>query len=810
MKNITSKQFLFFLILIFISSKSFSQIQGNIVDNNNRPLPFANVLLVKQNDSTLVTGVMAKQEGTYSITNFKPGNYIVEIRMLGYKSAYSEPFTIKVANSHFHMETIIAEEDSRELGDVNIIAKKPIYELKIDRAVINVENSVTSTGTTALEVLEKSPGVLVDRQNNNISLSGKSGVMVIINGKQTRMPIAAAFQMLDAMSADNVKKIELITTPPARYEAEGDAGIINIVLKKNEEFGTNGSFTLGAGMANKERFNGNLNLNHHIDQVNFYGTYSTSYENKYQVFDIYRTVPQDNEAFETTTLSLRDPELYYQNARLGFDYTITGRTTIGVLLSGYIRHWVKNDFNSTNYKRNNASVGSSEVNVSGYDKWMHGMGNFYVQHHFQEDEILDINFDYLRYDNRNPTYYKVDNKGDSGLPDAGEEIDIKKETPINFYVASMDYALPVNDNLKIEAGAKITFSNFFNDVNLSYLHSGNWELDGELSNKYTMNENISAVYSSLNYKLGAKTSIAAGLRYEYLNSVLDSETEEGIIDLHYGRLFPTLYVSQEINEKNKVQFSYGKRIDRPTFNELAPFITFVSPELLFSGNAELLPAISNIYKADYILKSVVISVSYTDTKNAISRFQPTLSQDNIKLLYVSKNLDRKETVSTMIALPVRVNDWWNMRYNFNWVYQKMETNYEGKYLERNKNSYNVNTVQSLNLSKLISAEFTGFYRSRSFDGVSVRKASGKLDIGIQMKFKNEKSKLNFNVSDVFKTNVMRFEADIPELNIFTNESYDMEPRVARLTFTQNFGSTSIKSSRKRNTASEEERKRVRN
>ena len=230
-----------------------------------------NVLLLNQKDSTVATGVMATEEGTYSITNFKPGNYFIGVSLIGYKPAYSDPFTIKSANDHRHNAPVYIVAESTQIEDVSVVAKKPIYELQIDRMVVNVENSITSSGSTALEVLEKSPGVIVDRQNNNISLAGKSGVTIILDGKQTRMPLEAAMQMLDGMNADNVKKIELITTPPARYEAEGNAGIINVVLKKHEDFGTNGSFSLGAGVAKREKMNASLNLNHHADKVNFYG-----------------------------------------------------------------------------------------------------------------------------------------------------------------------------------------------------------------------------------------------------------------------------------------------------------------------------------------------------------------------------------------------------------------------------------------------------------------------------------------------------------------------------------------------------------
>lgn len=277
----TTKRFYLFLVfLIAISPKMvFPQIQGSVYDEACEPLPFANIMLLNQKDSSVVSGIMASEEGVFGITTFKPGNYFIGVSALGYKPTYSMPFNIKSSNDHLHIDPIFLEDEFHQIGEVKVVAQKPVYELQIDRMVVNVENSITSAGNTALEVLEKSPGIIVDRQNNSISMGGKSGVMVIINGKQNRMPLSAAVQMLSSMSADNVKKIELISTPPAKYDAEGDAGIINIVLKKNENFGTNGSFTLGAGVSTREKLTGSLNLNHHVEKVNFFGSYNADYNN---------------------------------------------------------------------------------------------------------------------------------------------------------------------------------------------------------------------------------------------------------------------------------------------------------------------------------------------------------------------------------------------------------------------------------------------------------------------------------------------------------------------------------------------------
>ncbi|WP_170154511.1 outer membrane beta-barrel family protein [Mangrovibacterium diazotrophicum] len=785
---------------------SQAQIQGSVRDSTDLPVAFANILLLNAADSTVATGVMATDEGTYNITDFKPGKYLIGASLIGYDPVYSKPFTIKSSNEHFHQNPLYMRSNAKQIEDVNVVAKKPIYELQIDRMVVNVENSITSSGNTALEVLEKSPGVIVDRQNNSISLAGKSGVMIILNGKQTRMPIEAAMQMLDGMNAENVKKIELITTPPAKYEAEGNAGIINIVLKKHEDFGTNGSFSLGAGVAKREKMNASLNLNHHVEKVNFFGTYNVNYNNLFHQIDSYRRYLKDDQVNESEASSYRDAIVLFQNIRMGLDYTISSKTTFSVLTNGYISSWDMDARNDIRYMTNGTTTETSVMANSEINKWYHGMGNLNLLHHFEEAETLEFNFDYLNYYNDDPSDYDSEVTDNTGAM-TSEIIEIEKTTPIDILVGSVDYSNQVNSDFKLEAGAKITFTKFKNDVAVRYLENGGWYYDPELTNNYSMDENIMALYASANYKFAKNTSIVAGLRYEYMNSVLDSETEKGIVDLHYGEFFPTLFLSQKFDDNNTLQASYSRRINRPTFNQLAPFLILITPESFVSGNVNLLPAFSNIYKIEYQFKSAMLSVAYTDTKDAISRFAPTNSADGDKQYFFSRNIDKSETYAATLAIPITATPWWKMQNNLIWTKQKVDTEYDGTVYKIDQDNYRITSNQSFTLTKYFSAEISCFYNSKSIWGIYESKAFGRVDAGVQWKLKNENSRFNLNVSDIFKTNIYRSVANLPELNIYNRWRLDFEPRVIRLTFTQNFGNGAVKT-RHRTTGSEEEQNRV--
>ncbi len=802
------RYFILMLIQCLLPFVSTAQIQGTVHDINSQPLSFANVILISQKDSSIVTGIMASDVGTFSITNFNPGKYLIKTTMIGYKTKLSEPFEIRSSNDHIHINPMILEEDTKLLEDVDVIAKKPIYEQQIDRMVVNIENSFTSSGSTALEILEKSPGVIVNRQNKTLTLGGKEGVMVMINGKESRMPVSAAIEMLSGMSSENVKKIELITTPPSKYEAEGDAGIINIVLKKDDDFGTNGTYTLGAGMGVDGKLNGSLTLNHHVAKVNYFGSYSYSYDNSYQTISMNRLVNQDGSINETNSDSYRQPVTNYHNGRLGLDYTISSKTIIGLLASGYISDWEMDAMNDVYYKKDNQITNLINQHIIETNKWTHYMGNFNLQHFFKEDEILEFNADYLHYDDNNPSKYFIQYHDNANRLTSTEEINVTKKTPINTFVEKLDYTRNFGKDIKLEAGLKNTNTSFGNDVSVANLVDGTWTFNGDLTNNYSLSENISAAYSSLNYKFNEKTSMIAGLRYEYTSTVLSTEAQHGIIDRHYGKLFPTLFFSRELNKNNTIQFSYSRRITRPSFNELAPFIVFQSPDTYLSGNEKLQPSLSDIFKSDYKYKSVLFSFTYSIENNAIRRFQPR--QDSVKnILYLtSRNLDKVTTTSLMLSFPIKVTKWWNMQNNFSGINQNIRTDYDGKNLNISLKNFNANMINNFKLRKNFSAEISGEYQSPSLFGIYRSKSVSTVSVGIQMKSKNEKNTFNLNLSDVFQTGIYNFSANVPELNIRTSGRLNFEPRVLRFTYSHDFGSKKVKAERKRGTGSDEERKRV--
>ncbi len=308
-----------------------SEIHGTVADAGGKPIKDASVLLLKSSDSSLVKGMVSDAAGKYTFENINKGSYLVSASFSGMPQVYTKVFELTQDNIKKNLGTISLESADVQLKSVTVIAKKPLFEQKIDRMVINVANSITSAGSTVLEVLERSPGIIVDRQNNTISMNGKNGIVVMINGRISHMPIEALVQLLSGMNSDNVERIELITTPPANLDAEGNAGYINIVLKKNNSYGTNGSYSLTGGYNKGGALTGaSINFNHRNGKVNFYGDYTFLDNRSCQLFSFYHKVTYQNTVTENNSDAHRHIETFNQNARLGLDYQVSKKTVIGV------------------------------------------------------------------------------------------------------------------------------------------------------------------------------------------------------------------------------------------------------------------------------------------------------------------------------------------------------------------------------------------------------------------------------------------------------------------------------------------------
>lgn len=800
----TVSYFIFILLLAAFSENVTAQvsINGKVQDTSGNSLPYANVVLITKVDSSMVQGSVTDLEGNFSLSDIKSGKFLLKTLMIGYQETYFELEVIN--NSPVSPLTIIIQEKVQQLNEVLIKGDKPLFEQTLDRTIVNVASSISASGGSALDVLSRSPGVTVDRMNNSLALAGKQGVRVMINGKISQIPLSAVIQMLDGMNAENIEKIELITTPPAKYEAEGDGGLINIVLKQQTEVGTNGHVSVFGGYGRKEKYGGNLIFNNRSNKVNLYGDYAYNNDATEQLWATGRTLRLANDQISIKTENNRDAATRIHSGRLGADWNIGKKTTLGGLVSIFDRRWEMDALADIEEVVNNNPSGFVEMETFEINEWRLVVGNVNLTHAFSENHSLSMDLDHIDYGSDNPTDY------DQLFLDAdlnrisNNQLRSRKGTFINNWVGKVDYIGNLGENLIFEAGAKGSFSSLNNDIIVEEIEDASAVINESLTSHAKMVENIGAGYVSASIDASDNIALKLGLRYEYTLTNIDTRELDNIVDRNFGSLFPSFFFQNTINKNNSYVLSYSRRITRPSFFQIAPFVIFVDPDSFWSGNISLLPALTDAVKAEYRHKSILLSLQYSHDKNSIASFQPRILEDG-KQVSTAENMDYKNNYSISLSLPFNPTAWWEWQLNMSGNIINAKTDYLEQPVEVTIKNFTLNGTQKFSLPKQFTAEISGSYQSRQLWGVMEMKAFGELNLALEKKFQN--SQLTLAVTDILNTNNWYFNTSLPEQNVNTSTFVDFDTRIIKLTYLVNFGNDKLKVKNRNTTGSEEEQNR---
>lgn len=378
------------ITIFFIPPAGYGQstIHGKVWKSIDEPAINASVLLLRTSDSSLVKAIICNKDGDYVFKQVQPGSYTVSISMVGYQAAYSSTIPVREGNVTVSVDAITIVAETSTLKQVSVVAIRPLLEQKIDRLVINVAASITSAGNTALEVLERAPGITIDHQNNIVSMNGKNGVILMINGKISHIPVSALMQLLESTPAGSIEKIELITTPPASLDAEGNAGYINIVLKENNNYGTNGSVSATAGYGRGWITTGNMNINHRKGRLNIYG--DISYSRTKKPFSVNgNNIISNNGTLTETVFEVQRVHIVPNiSARAGIDVEWSKRTVMGLLISGYDNRYTQSEHNTTAILKNGSSDTLIKHNNSERNHWYNYAANINLQHNFNNNGKL--------------------------------------------------------------------------------------------------------------------------------------------------------------------------------------------------------------------------------------------------------------------------------------------------------------------------------------------------------------------------------------------------------------------------------------
>ena len=677
MKTFSSFVAAFIMLFSTVFAQSLKgKITGEVKESTNKPLPFATVLLLHAKDSTLAKGAISSESGNYEFDNVALGRYLISATMVGYQKAFSAIFELNEGQAPLTIPSLLVAENTQTLQEVKVVTKKPFVEQQIDRMVVNVENNIGSAGGTALEVLEKAPGVTIDRQNDRLQFKGRQGVMVMIDGKLQQISMQDLMNILQSMPSDNVEKIELISNPPSKYDAAGNTGLINIVLKKNKNFGMNGNYTLGAGYGKYEKLNGSLGLNYRNAKYNAFGNVSVFHGRFQNTQDIDRTIAYQDQITYMDQNSPRIGNPQNLSFRGGVDFFVSPKTTIGVLATGFLNQFKMNGISKTDFRDKTETLTSRfETNTYNHNQLNNYTANVNLKHDFGKGRELTADADYSVFDGNSgndlyTTYYSPSNVETS--KDIFRNI---MPSDIQIAAAKIDYIHPLKKG-KIETGAKSSYVSTDNDMRFEKQIDNVWVLDPTRSNQFIYKENINAAYVNYSAPLNKKTQLQVGLRAEHTHSQGNSVTLNNVVERNYVNLFPSVFVSRTLDTNNVINVSFSRRIDRPNYRNLNPFQFFLDPYTFQEGNPNLRPQFTNSFQITHVFKGAFSTTwGYSRVNDVIADQIPKQIASENKTYVTTENLDHQDSYNLTLSIPVNVKKWWTMQNNISAFYNRYRSFY---------------------------------------------------------------------------------------------------------------------------------------
>lgn len=812
-----------FLFCVLVLQTAYGQISGRFATTTGQPVPFANVLLLNGTDTTLVKAALTDEKGAYLIENTPSGKYMLRFSSMGFQTWTSPVFELTAQQKSRDFGLLVVGQGAQQLGEVVVQGGKPLFQQQAAGMVINVQSSLLTKGSTALAILERSPGVMIDYRNNSIALNGKGGVVVMLNGKLIRMPVEQLVSLLNGMSADDIDKIELLSTPPSKYDAEGSAGMINIVLKKDKQQGTNGTLSVTGGYGYREKAAASINLSHNTKRINSYGSYTYSLNRSYS--DIYFLSYQDMPAFSgrmevlggDTTWLLQ----HNHDATIGLDVKLNAKTTIGANLTYNASRATTTNFSGANYLLLPDSLLTYYGRIDRVNRWRNLVSSIYLEKEISPGSKINFDMDYLYFKNDNPSQIHSSLVTENGKQVTSNDSLFSPRqrgfanTVIQVGVVKADYSRQLNSKIKLEAGIKGTYTSSNTLSRIESQIDGHWVSRTETLNEMSMKEGIAAAYISANAQITPSVSLTAGTRYEYARTVMeDTRTGKNTVDRKLSTLFPSIFLSKKLNDHAELQLSYTKRITRPSYNDLASFVAYSDPTAVYAGNPLLKPTITNNFKLGYNYDGYSFSLLFSRDDHPIARYQITESAA-ANLLYVSpQNLVYQNYITFQTTLPWRVTDWWDMSYTFTGGLRQFKADHTLQPVKKSYFGYQLNFTESFKLPKDFSLELTGWYNGPSYNGTVKTGRMGTLSAGIKKELKNNAGSLQLSVSDILTT--MEFSV---YYGTIAEEAFQIKNHVKiklesskapifKLSYSLPFGTGVLRSSKKES-GSKDERDRIR-
>lgn len=801
------------LLSLFSLTVSAQTLTGMVNDNEGRPMPNTTVSLIRSKDSSVAKLAVSDKEGRYTMAGIREGKYRLMASFVGYGKYYSSVFDITASSTISVPAIVLQRANGADLNDVTVSSRKQLVEVKADKTIFNVEGTINSVGQDALELLRKAPGVQLDK-DDNISIAGKNGVQVYIDGKPSPLAGKDLSEYLKTLQSAQIESIEIITNPSAKYEAAGSAGIINIRLKRNKSLGTNGSVNLGYGIGVYSKYNAGFALNHRSKTVNLFGNYNFGFNNNENPFNLYRDVADS--IFDQRSMFFNRNKSH--NFKVGADFLVNKYSTVGVMVNG-VRAESKNQSQSNtyiSYKPTKAGVkqlNASNDNFSNRDNTSYNLNYRYSN---PKGRDLNIDVDYSNYailTNQLLTNIYLNAAGT--VETSRETNNMISPTDIDIYSGKVDYEQNFKGG-KLGIGGKTSFIKTDNDFQRYNVVGSLKDLDKDKSNRFRYTENINAAYLNYNKQLKKGIMFQLGVRVE--NTVTEGRSTglknvsgsyvpfDSSFKRNYTNVFPSASITFNKNPKNQWSFAYSRKLDRPAYQDLNPFEFKLDAYTYMKGNTELTPQFTHLLTLTNIYRfKLTTNLTYSHTEDVFAQITDVI--ETSKSFLTKKNLAKQDNYSIAVSYPFQYKNY-SLFTNVTAYYTRYKADLGAlRKVDLDVFSYRVFAQNSLKFAKTYTVEVSGWINGPSiWGGTFKNKLMGQMDLGLQKSLMKGKGTLRLALSDPFKT--FRFTGENNFAGQYLRVSGSQESRVFRVNFSYRFGNNQVKAARNRKTAADEENSRT--
>ncbi|HEX8427573.1 TonB-dependent receptor domain-containing protein [Hymenobacter sp.] len=791
------------------ASSAFGQgtapVTGVVLDPAGVPVEFATITLHQAADSTVVKSEFSDAKGAFALRAPAGGRYLIAVAQVGYERYWSIPFELPAAGLVLP-SVALRTSAATVLQEVKVIGQKPLFEHQADRTIVNVENSPLAAGNTALDVLTRAPGVTVDG-SDNLALRGKQGLLVVIDGKRQPMTGTELADYLRTLPAEQLATIELITNPPASYDAQGTAGVIAINLKKDQRQGANGSANLGYGRGVYGRLTTGATLNYRQRKTSAYGSYTYADRSTYlrltshrMFYDQGQSTGGSRQEDYTATRSLT------HNWKAGVDYAFTRRTTLGAALTGQAAHSKGQGTNAVTLLDANGATNRALASDSYRNTTTPNLAaNLNLRHAFADSS----NSRALTADANYASYRLSRQQGLSALLDAGGVVPTlltsNQAGRLSLLTGQLDYVQPLAHRQLLSGGLKVSRVQSSNDAVFQQTNNGVTTLDTAQTNRFRYTETIRAAY--LNWQqTGGRATWQVGLRSEQTTAQGVQEVGNQRFDRQYFQLFPSASLKYTFSPKHELTLALSRRLDRPGFDQLNPFRIYLNATTYRSGNPALFPQTSyNAEVTHTYLQKYTVGLSYSNTQNPILIVVQPATATSRFVLARPVNLGAQYYTALTLTVPLTPCKAWSIYNSAVFYYSRFTGDLAGTALNRAKPSVNLSSTHTITLGQGWSADLSATYQSPEVYGFITSRANGDITFGAQKSLLKGQGTIKFNVTDLLYTN--RNIATSTYDNYVDNFTQSRDSRVATLSFSYRLGNNQL-AARHRSDGAEEEKRRA--